>query len=77
MAAVPSFINPSAPAWPVCAGPSRPAATVLRFPRRRIATPVAPDPSEGRAIAASIAGAHEIVAAWFVFLALALVGALL
>ena len=43
--------DPHARPWPVCPGPSRPAATVLRFPsvaaRLRRLTPVAPDPREG------------------------------
>lgn len=77
MAAVPSFTSPSAPAWPVCAGPSRPAATVLRFPRPRALTAVAPDWCEGRTFVRAYIETREITAAWFVFLGLALVGALL
>ena len=76
MAAVPSFTSPSAPAWPVCAGPSRPAATVLRFPRPRILAPVTADPSEGRTFVRPCIESREITAAWFVFLSLALAGAL-
>jgi hypothetical protein len=77
MAAVPLFTSPSAPAWPVSPGPSRPTATVLRFPRPRRLTPVAPDRCEGRSFVRPGMETPEIAAAWLVFLALALVGALL
>jgi len=72
--AAPQFINPSAPAWPICAGPSRPAATILRFPRPRCLTAVVPDPSEGRMLQASTVVAREIAASWALVLGLAILG---
>ena len=74
MAAVPQFTSPSAPTWPVCPGPSRPAATILRFPCPRALTPVAPDPCEGRASLASSALSREIIASWALVLGLAALG---
>ncbi len=66
MAAAPHFTDRSAPAWP--------AATVLRFPCPRALTPVAPDLREGWAPTASAALFREIVAAWGLVLALAILG---
>jgi hypothetical protein len=74
MAAVPQFTSPSAPAWPVSPDPSRPAATILRFPCPRALTPVAPDPCDGRASLASPVVAHEIAASWALVLGLAALG---
>jgi hypothetical protein len=74
MAAVPHFTSPSTPTWPVWLGPSRPAATVLRFPCSRALTPVAPDPCEGRVALTSAELSHEIAASWALFLGLAILG---
>jgi hypothetical protein len=75
MAAVPRFTDPSAAPWPVSPGPSRPAATILRFPRPtarvRSLTPVACDPSEGSFVPATIP-LREFAAGWVVVLGLAL-----
>jgi len=73
MAAEPRFTDMSAAPWPVSPGPSRPAATILRFPRpsTRVLTPVASDPTEGSFV--RTAGLpHEFAAGWVVVLGLAL-----
>lgn len=74
MAAAPQFTSPSAPAWPVCLGPSRPAATIRRLSCLRALTPVAPDPREGRASAAWSARSRELAASWALVLGLAILG---
>ena len=74
MVAMPQFTSPSAPAWPVCPGLSRPAATIWHFPCPRALRPVAPDPREGRASLASPVLSHEIAASWALVLGLAALG---
>ncbi|MDB5362390.1 MAG: hypothetical protein JWO51_3687 [Rhodospirillales bacterium] len=78
MAAVPQvthlFTDPSAPTWPVSPGPSRPAATVLRFPRPRGPTLVAADPNEGHPLVGTANPVREITAAWALVLGLAILG---
>ena len=79
MAAAPqlnsAFVNPSsAPAWPLSPGPSRPAATILRFPRKRPLTPVEADPRDGIGTIIKVRIPSDIAAGWLVVLGLAIVG---
>jgi len=78
MAAVPQlnslFANPSAPAWPLSPGPSRPAATILRFPRKRRLTPVEADPRDGLGRVVKVKIPSDIAAGWLVVMALAIFG---
>jgi len=75
MAAVPRFTDMSVAPWPVSPGPSRPAATILRFPRpqARVLTAVGCDPTEGSFVPTPVLS-RDLAAGWLIVLGLALLG---
>jgi len=74
MAAVPQLNSPFAPAWPLSPGPSRPDATILRFPRPRRLTPVEADPRDGLDPIVKVKIPSDVAASWLVVLGLAILG---